>query len=841
MLPTGATTAGSYLSHAVYVSTLGAAGIAFVAIAALAIAVFGCIWDRKFSAQALALEIAEQRYRLLFERSLTGLLRASVDGTVLDCNESCANIFGFTRREEMIGTNLRDRYFDPRERDAFILRLKEEKQIGNHEHQRRRKDGTSVWVLAGLIYLEGESGAENVIESTFIDISDRKRAEDQLAHAKETAEEASRAKSEFLANMSHEIRTPMNGIIGMAELALETKLTGEQREYLDMVKSSADSLLEIVNDILDFSKMEAGKLRLESETFDLRGCLEETVRTFGPRASQKGVELLCDIRLGVPDAVIGDPNRLRQILVNLIGNAIKFTDRGEIALLTEVREKTDRAVELHLAVRDTGIGIPEDKQNLIFEAFTQADNSSRRRYGGTGLGLTISTRLVALMGGTLWLESTPNYGSTFHFTARFALPKAHAAALNIEAFTTLAGISVLVVDDDPTNRRILEQTLLSWDMKPVMAAGGEEARTELRRAATSGSPIPLVLMDAQMPVLDGFSTASAIGQDAEIPDTAIMILTSGGQRGDVERCRELGISGYLTKPVRQAELHQAISRMLGLRQRADCVRSVVTRQELDDIPNGLRILLAEDNALNRELTVSILSKRGHVVTTAINGRLALEALESRRFDVILMDMQMPEMDGIETSAAIRAQERLTGEHIPIVALTAHAMQGDRERCLAAGMDGYVSKPMKAEEPIRMTEKLAANSGPIDTSEQPARPAFDHKRALERVDGDVALLANLAQVFLEESPRMIGAVQAAVQNKDAAGIERAAHSLRGSVSMFAAKDAVEATSKLEIIGREARVEVAEAAVASVLHEVARLRTAFEELIGGQQRVPEVKAG
>jgi two-component system, sensor histidine kinase and response regulator len=782
------------LSHAIPVSTFGAAGVGFVTIVVLAIAILGSTWDRKYSAQGHALEIAERRYRMLFERSLTGVLRTTVDGTVLDCNESCADMFGFASREQMIGSNVRDIYFNPQERDAFVLRLKEEKQINNHEHQRRRKDGSSVWILTGVTYVEGKHGAEDVIESTFIDISDRKQAEAQLARAKEAAEEANRAKSEFLANMSHEIRTPMNGIIGMAELALETKLNGEQREYIGMVKSSADSLLAVVNDILDFSKMEAGKLRLESETFDLHECLEETIRTFSLRAGQKGVELLCDTRPGVPDSIIGDPNRLRQIVVNLIGNAIKFTDRGEIALQTEVREQTSRTVELHVAVRDTGIGIPKDKQDSIFDAFTQADNSSSRKYGGTGLGLTISTRLVALMGGKIWLESTPDQGSTFHFTAKFGLPKTQAALPNAAVLTTLAGISVLVVDDNPTNRRILERTLANWEMKPMMATSGDEARTELRRAADSGSPIPLVLMDAQMPLLDGFGTAAAIAQDPGIPAAAIMILTSGGQRGDVERCRELGISGYLTKPVRQAELRQAIFRVLGLQQEGESGRNVVTRHALNDSPKGLRILLAEDNAVNRELAVRILSKRGHIVTTAANGRRALEAFESRRFDVILMDMQMPEMDGIETTAAIRAKERTTGEHIPIIALTAHARQGDRDRCIAAGMDGYVAKPMRAEELIRMTEKLATNAGPIDTSGEPAPPAFDRKLAIERVDGDAALLADLAQVFLDECPRMVGAIQDAVKRRDAAAIERAAHSLKGSVSMFAAKDAIEAASE-----------------------------------------------
>jgi signal transduction histidine kinase/DNA-binding response OmpR family regulator len=524
-----------------------------------------------------------------------------------------------------------------------------------------------------------------------------RRQLEQTAALKEGAEAASRAKSEFLANMSHEIRTPMNGVMGMIDLALESQPSAEQAECLHTARRSADALLVVINDILDFSKIEAGKLDVEVADFEVREWAEEIVGAFALRAAEKGVELTCEVCPGTPAVVRSDANRLRQVITNLLGNALKFTERGEVGLRVSGEATPGGGVTLHFTVSDTGVGIPAEKQRLIFEAFSQADASTARKFGGTGLGLAISSRLVAMLGGRIWVESELGHGSSFHFTA-LAIAAPAKPRLQPAEIQSLAGAAVLVVDDNSTSRRILGDLLAGWGMDVTVADTTAAALEILARAEAEAKPFAFLLVDDRMPRMDGYASARLVSRPSPLAPPAVVMMTASGKSADATVCRADGVAAFLPKPVTRSGLSRALLAALhpeppsAPSHPASAASGDEAAKTGETLP--LKILLAEDNAVNQRIASRLLEKRGHSVTVASNGREAIDLLHKQAFDLVLMDVQMPEMDGFEATAAIRAKERASGRHVPILAMTAHAMKGDKERCLAAGMDGYVTKPFK---------------------------------------------------------------------------------------------------------------------------------------------------
>lgn len=794
-----------------------------------------------------ALYESEQLFRATFEQAALGIFHESIDGKFLKANEKFCDIVGYTQ-EELSQLTVRSITYpdDSVQYEESIKKLLAgEVSTAAKEKRYIRKDGSIVWVSGTVSLVRDSTGEPKYFIKIIEDIGERKRAQEVLQKAKEEAEAASRAKSEFLANMSHEIRTPMNGIIGMTELALSTNLTSEQREYLKLVQNSADSLLRVINDILDFSKIEAGKFEIDNIVFNVREAVENAVDLLAVKAHEKGIEITCDIRPDVPDLLIGDPGRLKQVLINLLGNAVKFTEKGEVDLKVEVLDDPDdvsprnnESILLRFSVKDTGIGIPENKMDRLFRSFSQVDGSTTRKYGGTGLGLAISKQIVEMMGGTIGVNSVEGEGSTFYFIVSFPVQKDNITTEKDSTKFNLQGLKVLAVDDNRTHRIILRETLTGWGMSVWTASNGNEALRLLKQENLKNEPFELVLLDSNMPGMSGFEVAKNIQTDASLDGLTIMMITSNDVKGDADRCAQYGINGYLVKPIKQFELYNAI--IITLEKGTEHADTLAQEHEMSEllnnqfsrsVPDGqIKILLAEDNPINLKLAKTLLEKPGWIVKPVNNGLEAVQSLTEEKFDIVLMDVQMPEMDGLEATRKIRALNS-ENKNIPIVAMTAYAMKDDEEKCIAAGMDAYLSKPIKQKELYAMLENLISIKSIATASENNAKVPklntmpFNLSGLLNNLGGDKDILKEIVEHFIDNYPREVNELRQSILTGNAKETERLAHGLKGAISNFDAREACDIANKIEIIGKTGNLDGA----IELLNELDVILNSFAQIV------------
>ncbi|MGA1823133.1 MAG: response regulator [bacterium] len=724
-------------------------------------------------------------------------------------NKKGCEILGY-REEEIINKNWIDNFSPPRMRNeiksVFDRLISGEIELFKYyENPVLTSSGEERIIAWHNKDIRDDKGNITCILSSGVDITEKKRAEEELISAKKEADLANLAKSEFLANMSHEIRTPMNGVMGIASLLSDTDLTDEQHDYVERINKSAEALLIVINDILDISKIEAGKLDLENIDFNLRSTVEDTMDVLAMKAFEKGLDINCLIKNNVPLLLHGDPLRLRQIIMNLCGNAIKFTEEGEVTIRADLKKENETYATVRFSVSDSGIGIPKDRIDSLFLSFSQVDSSMTRKYGGTGLGLAISKKLAELMGGRIWVESVEGKGSTFWFTAVFKKQVGdHITAIGIPE--DIQGKRILIVDDNETNRFVLKEQLRLCSCHADEASSGAEALGKLYQAAAEGNPFHIAIIDMRMPHMDGESLGRKIKADPAIADTLLVMLTSIGQRRDVEQIRKIGFSTYLTKPVKQSQLYNCLAMVSGINTTGNDGPSNpnVNGNSIAENPQRkLRILLAEDNEMNQFVAANTLKKLGHQVITVNNGQKAIDALDTDIFDLVFMDGQMPVMNGLEATKEIRRREGDTGRHIPIIALTAYAIKGDREKFLQAGMDDYITKPLKNKELAEVIKKFISNKREElseNTTSCESEP-IDMKELFEIIDNDTKVLKECFDYFMKNFPRMLTDIRKAIDAKDAITLNRTAHKFRGTLTQLAAKEAIGIAYKLERMGEE----------------------------------------